>query len=121
MPPSKKRKRFLITLLASFTIIWLWLAIAPLYRFDWFLENILVFIGVPFVLYLHRRIPLSNLSYTLIFLFLVIHSYGTHYTYSETPAGKVVSEWLGYAEDRQERLERGARAPFARGPVRKST
>ncbi|MBL8201500.1 MAG: DUF2238 domain-containing protein [Chromatiales bacterium] len=34
-------------LLAAFVCIWLWLAIAPRYRADWLLENVIVFIALP--------------------------------------------------------------------------
>ena len=36
-----------------------------------------------------RRLPLSDVSYVLLFLFLVLHEVGAHYTYSEVPIGLV--------------------------------
>ena len=104
MPSTKKRKQYLRLLLGTFILLWAILAINPNYRYDWFLENILVFVGVPYVLYLHRRVPLSNMSYTFVFIFLVIHCYGAHYTYSETPVGWVVSDWLGFERNHYDRF-----------------
>lgn len=104
MPVSNKSKRYLNTLFWLFIVIWVVLAINPLYRYDWFLENILIFAGIPFLLWLHQRIRLSNLSYTLIFIFLVIHCYGAHYTYSEAPAGRMVSDWLGIERNHYDRF-----------------
>jgi putative membrane protein len=34
---------------------------------------------------LRRRLPFSRVSYTLIFVFLCLHTLGAHYTYSEVP------------------------------------
>lgn len=104
MSATKSQRRYRQFLFWAYLVIWAALAINPIYRYDWFLENILVFAGVPFVLYLHHRTPLSNLSYTLIFVFFVFHSYGSHYTYSETPIGRIVSTWLGFERNHYDRF-----------------
>lgn len=68
-----------------FALIWIGLAIAPLYRHDWMLENALVVVGAGFFLWWRKSIQLSKLSMTLVFAFLVLHEIGAHYTYSEVP------------------------------------
>jgi len=67
------------------------MAFAPFDRFDWLLENLLVFLFVGIGLTTYRAFKLSDLSYALIILFLAFHAYGAHYTYAETPFGF----WLG--------------------------
>jgi len=62
-------------------------AISPHDRGDWLLENLLVAVAIPALAWGHRRLVLSNLSYLLIFAFLVLHAVGAHYTYSLTPPG----------------------------------
>lgn len=104
MLTGKKRKRYLRVLFWGYLLIWALLGINPVYRDDWFLENILVFLAVPYVLYIHKKMPLSTLSYTLIFVFLVLHSIGSHYTYSEVPAGRWVSDWMGWERNHYDRL-----------------
>ena len=104
MPSTKKSKQYLQILLGVFILLWVILAINPHYRDDWFLENILVFIGLPYLLFMYRRVPLSALSYTFIFIFLTIHCYGAHYTYSETPAGRMVSDWFGLERNHYDRF-----------------
>ncbi len=104
MSSAKNKKRYLRALLITFLLIWALLAINPSYRYDWFLENILVFAGVPYLLYLHRRVPLSSLSYTFVFIFMVVHCYGAHYTYSETPLGHIVSGWFGAERNHYDRF-----------------
>jgi putative membrane protein len=64
--------RYLAGLGALFVVIWLALAIAPRYRADWALENVLVVLAVVVLGLTHRRFALSRLSYTLIFLFLSV-------------------------------------------------
>jgi putative membrane protein len=68
-----------------FAIVWTALAIDPLYRHDWALENALVAAFVIAIAATYRVLTLSRVSYTLIFLFLCLHEVGAHYTYAEVP------------------------------------
>jgi putative membrane protein len=77
--------RYCWTVVGLFALWWLALAIAPSYRADWLLENVLVILFVPLLVLSLKRFPLSRLSWTMIFLFLALHSLGAHYTYSEVP------------------------------------
>jgi len=63
-----ERDRFALLILAVFLIIWGLLAIQPPYRSDWLLESILVFVAIPLLLALHPNLPLSKVSYSLIFV-----------------------------------------------------
>jgi putative membrane protein len=64
---------------------WFVLALDPLHRGDWLLENVLVFIFIFIAFATRRRFFFSRVSVTLIFIFLSIHTIGAHYTYSEVP------------------------------------
>jgi putative membrane protein len=77
--------RYPATLLAAFSAVWLGLAINPSYRQDWLLENVIVFVGVPALVIAYHRLRFSNFAYTCLFVFLVLHEIGAHYTYSEVP------------------------------------
>jgi putative membrane protein len=83
--------RYPLALLGAFILIFVALAIAPSYRQDWLLENVLVFIALPLLVANYRRLRFSNFAYTCIFVFLVLHEIGAHYTYSEVPW----RDWLG--------------------------
>src|SRR4030095_13239734 len=61
------------------------MAIGPHDRSDWALENALLVVGVAALVTTRRALPLSRLSYTLIFVFMCLHTLGAHYTYSEVP------------------------------------
>ncbi|MDQ2933204.1 MAG: DUF2238 domain-containing protein [bacterium] len=75
------------SLIIIFAIVWIWAAINPLYRDGWLLENYLVFFFVPIILILGRYFRLSNVSYTLITIFMILHVIGSHTTYAEVPIG----------------------------------
>ena len=66
-------------LIVVFIAFWIWAAINPLYPDDWLLENYLVFIFVPIIMLTNRYFRLSDLSYTLIALFMCMHVVGSHY------------------------------------------
>ena len=82
---SLSHQKYLLILSVIFLIEWLFLAINPHDRKDWALENLLVLVFVVFLAFTYKRLPLSRISYTLIFIFLLIHEVGAHYTYAKVP------------------------------------
>ncbi len=80
-------------------VVWfgLW-AIKPWHPDDFFLEHILTVLAVAVLVWSYRRFRLSNISYTLIFVFMCLHVVGAHYTYSEVPYREwaaVAGRWFG--------------------------
>jgi putative membrane protein len=98
------RNRLLQGLAAGYAVWWGMLAIAPYNRFDWLLENLLVFVFAGLLAATYRRFPLSDLSYLLITVFLVLHAVGAHYTYSEAPVGGWMTELLGWERNHYDRV-----------------
>ena len=82
--------RYPLALLVLFCVIFAALAIAPAYRQDWLLENVLVLVAVPLLVLTYRRLRFTNFAYTCLFIFFSLHEIGAHYTYSEVPW----REWL---------------------------
>jgi putative membrane protein len=82
MQPSD---RYPLALLVAFLAIFAALGVAPWYRQDWLLENLLVLVAVPGLVLTFRRLRFSNFAYTCLFVFFVLHEVGAHYTYSEVP------------------------------------
>ena len=74
------RDRYPAALLALFGVWFVALGVAPHYRQDWLLENLLVFLIVPLLVATYRRLRFSNLAYTGIVVFLVLHEIGAHHT-----------------------------------------
>ncbi len=106
------RNRYLLILLALFLLLWTALAFNPHSRSDWMLENVLLLLGVAVLVALYRRAPLSCTSYTMLFLFLCLHTIGAHYTYSEVPydawfktlTGTTLNELMGWQRNYYDRL-----------------
>ncbi len=104
--------RYPLTLLSLFGLLWIALAIAPVYRQDWLLENLIVFIAVPILVLTARRLRFSIFAYTCLFVFFSLHAIGAHYTYSLVPydqwfqalTGGSLNELLGFQRNHYDRL-----------------
>jgi putative membrane protein len=82
----------LLVLFLLYAIAW---GIHPVERKDWMLENALTLLFVAFLVITYRRLPFSNISYTLIFIFMCLHTMGAHYTYSLVPYNEWSSHLFG--------------------------
>src|SRR5262245_31016073 len=85
-----REKRLLHVLCALFLTLWVWSGINPIIVPDWWLENVLVFPFIGVLIFTYRRFTLSQLSYVLIFIYLCMHEWGSHYRYALDPIG----EWM---------------------------
>jgi putative membrane protein len=126
--PARRRSpcRYATVLALVFALEWLVLAIGPRYRADWALENAL---SVAFVVALalsYRRLVLSRISCTAIFLFLSVHTIGAHYTYSEVPydawaralTGHALNDLLGWQRNHFDRFAHFAYGFLLAYPIR---
>ena len=77
-------------LLGAFAVIFVALGVAPYDRGVWALENLLVAISLAIFIATRRILRFSDLSYTLLCVFFVVHEIGAHYTYSRVP----YAEWI---------------------------
>ena len=95
-----------------FGLVWVVLAITPRDRQTWALENALSVALVAALILFRYRLPLCRISYTALFLFLVLHTIGAHYTYSEVPydewcrtlTGRSLSSLFGWERNHYDRL-----------------
>ncbi len=81
------QQRYSGILLGLFILNWCILAFNVRFFDDWKMEN---WLTVPFVVLMyatHRMFRLSNISYALMFVYIMLHIYGSHYTYAEVPFG----------------------------------
>jgi putative membrane protein len=109
---SISHRKYLLVLSILFMIEWSILAIDPYDRKDWALENVLVLAFAIFLVLTYRRLTLSRISYTLIFIFLLIHEIGAHYTYAKVPYdewfislfGTSLNELLGWERNNFDRV-----------------
>jgi putative membrane protein len=105
-------RRYTVVLACVLGALWLWLAFDPVDRQTWMLENALFVVFVVVLGCSYRRFTLSRLSYTLVFVFLLLHSVGAHFTYSMVPydnwakwlTGQSLSELTGWERNHYDRL-----------------
>ena len=95
-PSHDERSGYLLILLGLFLAFWSALAIAPHYRQDWLLENVLVFIAIPLLIWHYRRLRFSHYAYTALFVFFCLHTIGAHFTYSEVPWNTWLTSLTGW-------------------------
>jgi putative membrane protein len=103
---------FPLILLTIYAVEWMALAIAPLDRGDWLLENLLPVLALPALVWIHRHRALSRLSHLCVFLFMALHAIGAHYTYANVPyddwftalTGHGLNELLGLQRNAFDRL-----------------
>jgi putative membrane protein len=93
-PAPFRQNRLLQALCAAFAAIVLISAFRPIMVADWWLENGLVILFVGILIGTYRRLPLSQTSYVLIFLFLTLHEWGAHHRYADVPLGEWMKPWL---------------------------
>jgi putative membrane protein len=121
-----RRRRYPLVLAAIFGVCWVALAIQPLDRGTWLLESALSVAAVGALFALHRRLPFSRVSYTLIFVFLCLHTLGAHYTYSEVPydpwfeqlTGRSLNGLVGWERNNFDRVVHFAYGLLLAYPVR---
>jgi putative membrane protein len=97
MSTVTRHDRYALVLLGLFLVEWTVLAISPWDRHDWMLENALAVLGVTALVLSAKKLPLSRISYTLIFVFLCLHEIGAHYTYAEVPYEQFFQSTFGFS------------------------
>jgi len=104
--------------LAAYLVSWAALAISPLDRQTWLLENALVFALAGVLLGIRGSFRFSNLSTVLIVAFLALHAVGSHYTYSAVPAGFWLRDALDLSRNHYDRFVHFAFGVFWAYPFR---
>jgi putative membrane protein len=107
-PKTKQSHQYPLTLLAIFTILWLALAISPLDRHDWLLENALPLLSIPLLIATYRQLRFTNFAYTCIFVFAALHEIGAHYTYAKVPYDQWFQTLTGHSLDALLGLQRNS-------------
>jgi putative membrane protein len=82
--------RFLWLLATLFTACWLYGWFFNHNLENWIIENLLVIIFLPVLIFTSKWHRFSSLSYICFFLFLLLHCYGAFYAYTHNAFG----EWL---------------------------
>ena len=115
---QQNHTRLLLALLLSYGMLWSWLAIAPVDRRDWVLENLLALTLVAILVLTYRRFRFSMTSYGLIGAFLGLHAIGAHYTYAEVPIGFWLKDLLVLSRNPFDRIAHFAYGSLMVYPIR---
>ena len=107
-----RRWRFPGALLATFMAFWLLLAIDPVSRQDWVLENLLTIAAISIFILTRNKLRFSNAAYVCLFVFFCLHAIGAHYTYSSVPyddwwralTGHSLNSFFGFGRNHYDRL-----------------
>lgn len=90
--------------LGCFLLFWTWTFVGTTDRANWFTENALTILFVGGLVLTHRRFRFSDLSYTLMFAYILLHVYGAMYTYAENPLGYWLKDRLGWERNHYDRI-----------------
>lgn len=71
---------------------------------NWWIENILTFVSLFFLIVTYRYFQFSNKSYFLITLFLCLHVYGSKYTYADNAFGFWLKDLLDMKRNPYDRI-----------------
>jgi putative membrane protein len=106
---SPTRARFASNLLLKvylllFLLAWALTFIGTTDRANWFTENVLTAVFIGGLIWGHSRFCFSDLSFTLMFVYILLHIYGAMYTYAENPLGYWLQELVQSGRNHYDRI-----------------
>jgi putative membrane protein len=96
--------KYKIFLIVSILGVLVWSRIWTIHPDYWLLENLPVFAAFIVYILLLRYIQLSNFSYTLIAIYLILPLVTSRYGVSSVPIGHTLGEWLGSTRNLYDKL-----------------
>jgi len=97
--------KYPLVLLIAVLAVFVWSAIDPHdTRLTWVLETLPFMIALPVLLFTYRRLPLTNLTYTLIAIHAMILMLGAHYSYAKVPLGFWMEDWFGWTRNNYDKI-----------------
>ncbi|GAB3529187.1 DUF2238 domain-containing protein [Pontibacter brevis] len=87
-----------------FAGFWVYTGLTTPDLMNWLLENTLTLSVIIFLVAFYHIFRFSDTSYTLIFLFLLLHVYGSQYQYADNPFGEWLKEQFNLQRNHYDRL-----------------
>ncbi len=103
-PTDIARERKLLCAAAALLALLAWSGFAPYDRQTWLMEVLPIMVALPLLLFSYRRLPLTNLLYTLIFVHACVLMLGGAYTYARVPLGFQLAEYLDLERNPYDRI-----------------
>ncbi len=89
---------------AVFVLIWLYTYVYTTDVANWWTENALTILFVGGLSMSYRKFKFSDLSYTLMFVYIILHVFGAMHTYAENPFGYWLKDTLGLERNPYDRI-----------------
>jgi putative membrane protein len=110
--PNEAESMLVRFMTGATALYWCAMAIAPLDRATWLLENMMTLVGVTLLVVFWRSRELSPTSMAMALAFLALHTTGAHYTYSlvpydawaQTVFGHSIADVTGWQRNHYDRL-----------------
>ncbi|SFT20061.1 DUF2238 domain-containing protein [Paenibacillus sp. BC26] len=99
-----RSNRWLQVDIIVFVILWGLLALYPVHVFDWWMENILNLLAIIGFVIGYRYFKFNNLAYTLIMIFVLLHTVGAHYAYGLTPLDRFMHHVFDFKRNQYDRV-----------------
>lgn len=90
--------------LVLFAVAWALTFIGTTDRANWVTENVLTAVFIGGLIWGHSRFRFSDLSYSLMFVYILLHIYGAMYTYAENPLGYWLKELFHSERNHYDRI-----------------
>lgn len=87
-----------------FMALWCYTLIGTSNLSNWALENVLTIIFLVVLISSYKKFKFSDLSYSLIFVYLCLHVYGAMYTYAHNPFGYWLMETFDLSRNHYDRI-----------------
>ncbi len=98
------QNRFLMGLLTVYGVLFAVLAVNPVDRATWFVENLTVWTIIAVLLGLYARgVVFSRTAYALMFVLIYLHTIGGHWTFAMVPFD-FVTDLFGFERNHFDRL-----------------
>lgn len=101
---TQQPKRLLVAYLIVFFILWSYTLIGTTDFANWCIENILTVVFLGTLMLTYKKFQFTPVSYTFIFVYILMHIYGAMYTYAENPFGYWLVDTLGLQRNPYDRI-----------------
>jgi putative membrane protein len=101
----KEHKQLLLRWYATiFLVVWAATFIGTRDYANWWTENALTILFIGALALTYRRFRFSDASYTLMFVYILLHIYGAMHTYAENPLGHWLKDQLQGERNQYDRI-----------------
>lgn len=90
--------------LGAFLLVWAYTFNGTTDRANWITENALTILFIGGLALTHRRFKFSDASYTLMFVYILLHIYGAMNTYAENPLGYWLQDLFSTERNHYDRI-----------------